>query len=507
MKKLISAISIFLVVVMLSSGAFAQNISDWAKDGFFAANSAGLLSYSLMARNLQGNITREEFSELVVNLYTNITQKNPSEPENMPFPDTQSVSVAKAHTLGIVSGDESGKFHPDREVTRQEMSKMLYNTLLTAGAQLPLTVADRKYIVDYEDKNQISSWALDSMVAMQKYELMNGVSQTRLAPLDNATREQSVILCERCYDRFSGRTMIKNTSSVTMPSNHAVVSGDLDIAWRGTLDAEVYHVIIKDEQSEPVFLWKTTDTSVTVPASTFVSGTSYTLLIGTQSNNGVETFSNPVTFSFAEKGKATPVPTASPTASPKPSVTPSPQPTATPAGVIASTGKDAATEKEIRVFPQGKFFASEEEAKAYMTEVTINVWNVADNGEKIASTRTLTVNVNLAEDVKAIFEEIFNSPEKFPIYSIGGYSWRKSSSGRLSQHSYGTCIDINPNENYQITSSGTVLSGSLWEPEQNQYSIAEDSNVVKIFAKYGWAWGGTAWSSSKDYMHFTYLGN
>ncbi len=144
-----------------------------------------------------------------------------------------------------------------------------------------------------------------------------------------------------------------------------------------------------------------------------------------------------------------------------------------------------------------------------MTEIEVDVWQIASGGEKVAKKKTLTVNKHIADNVRNIFKEIFESEEKFPIKSCGGFQWRTASSGRLSQHSYGTCIDINPNENYYISKSGSVLSGSYWKPYEDPYSIPADSEIIKIFAKYGFLWGGNAWgeNSSKDYMHFTYLGN
>ena len=42
-------------------------------------------------------------------------------------------------------------------------------------------------------------------------------------------------------------------------------------------------------------------------------------------------------------------------------------------------------------------------------------------------------------------------------------------------------------------------------PKENIYSIAPDSEVVSIFSKYGFVWGGDEWSNPKDYMHFSYL--
>lgn len=513
------------MLLFTTSIVYSSPISDWAKDDFFKANSAGLLTYQIVANNLQSEITRIEFVQLAVNLYTSMTQKKVDIPQTMPFTDTQNIHAAKAHALGIVAGDGQGLFSPDAHITRQEMAKMLYNTITISGVKTMLMPADSKYLSEYTDKDKISTWALDPLVAMHKYGLMNGVDTNLLAPLDNATREQAVILTNRCYEKFSGRTTIKTTSSITIPKNNATITDDVDIAWSGILDADVYHVIIKDSASNPIFLWETKNTSVTVPKEKFVVGGAYTVMIGTQSFNGSETFSTSVTFTFGEKVVATPTPTASPTPVPtptptvaptvipttKPSATPTiaptQKPTQSPTQAPTTTPKPAVSEKEKRVFPTGSYFPSKEIAEKYMKTVTVKVWTVATSGEKIASTRNLVVNSALADDVVAIFNEIFECEEKFPIYSVGGYTWRNSASGRLSQHSYGTCIDINPNENYYISNSGTILSGSLWKPGENQYSIAEDSNVVKIFAKYGWAWGGNAWSSSKDYMHFSYLGN
>lgn len=154
-------------------------------------------------------------------------------------------------------------------------------------------------------------------------------------------------------------------------------------------------------------------------------------------------------------------------------------------------------------------FANQEEAKTAMTTVTIPVWKLS-GGVKVSSTMSLTVHAAIAEDVKAIFTEIYNDPEQFPIHDIGGYSWRGDSA--TGEHNCGTAIDINANENYQIR-EGQVLAGSLWQPGSNPYSISPESSVVRIFAEHGWSWGGDAWADGSDdatgyhdYMHFSYMG-
>mgnify|MGYP003071146870 FL=1 len=154
-------------------------------------------------------------------------------------------------------------------------------------------------------------------------------------------------------------------------------------------------------------------------------------------------------------------------------------------------------------------FASQEEAAAAMTTVTVPVWQLS-GGEKVSSTLTLSVHAALAEDVKEIFTEIYNDPERFPIHDVGGYAWRGDSA--TGEHNCGTAIDINANENYQIR-DGQVLAGSCWEPGTNPRSISPHSSVVRIFAEHGWSWGGDAWAYSSDdsegyhdYMHFSYMG-
>lgn len=138
-----------------------------------------------------------------------------------------------------------------------------------------------------------------------------------------------------------------------------------------------------------------------------------------------------------------------------------------------------------------------ETASQEMVWVEIPVWRLK-NGQKVAGTAKVQVLGAIADEVRAIFTEIYNGPEQFPIESVGGYSWR--SNGLSSNHSAGLAIDINPDQNPQVRADGTVLVGSKWEPGVNPYSIGRDSDVLKAFGKYGWSWG--AGYSTKDYMHF-----
>lgn len=95
--------------------------------------------------------------------------------------------------------------------------------------------------------------------------------------------------------------------------------------------------------------------------------------------------------------------------------------------------------------PGGSKYTSAEEAEAHMVEIAVPVWRLQSDGTKTTGTAYLQVNASLSAIYKAIFEEIYNGDEKFPINDVGCYSWR------TGEHSQGTAVDINPDENMEAT--------------------------------------------------------
>lgn len=545
-KKLLSAALAFSI--FLPTTANCADLSNWAIEPYKQASSAGLISYAVASANLTGGITREEFCDLSVTLYEKITDSTIETPEILPFDDSDSIAVAKAYNIGIVSGNEKGEFCPDNLVTRQEMAKILVSSLDLCGIDMTLYDNEKAKISAFSDYGKVSTWAEDYVAKAMKYGIINGTSETTIDPLGNATREQAIAMSNRAYSSFANSQINEKTPEITAPKQSELLSGSINLRWTAVVDAKSYYVIVKNSDCIPIIQQTTAKTSYTIKPKQLDGGKDYTVVIGAKTDNS-EYFSTPLDFSVTVKSASTPAPTpvATPTAEPTiaPTIAPTIEPTVTPAPTKApeetpnttlspapsadTNGNDdtelsvfekelalAATavtpvpipleDKKARVFPDGQQFESAEVAEQYMTEIEIPVWLIK-NGEKVSSTKFITVNSALADDAKAIFEEIYALPQKYPIKSVGGYCWRNSSSGRLSQHSFGTCIDINPNENYYVSAKGNIYSGSYWKPNEDPYSIAPGDGIIEIFAKYGWGWGGNSWSSSRDYMHFTYLGN
>lgn len=93
--------------------------------------------------------------------------------------------LSAAKRLNISQGVGNNLFLPDKEITRQEMFALLYNTLKTME-ELP-TEATGKRIEDFFDVNLIESWAKEAMKALVEGGIISG-SNGRLEPKSTSTR-------------------------------------------------------------------------------------------------------------------------------------------------------------------------------------------------------------------------------------------------------------------------------------------------------------------------------
>lgn len=157
---------------------------------------------------------------------------------------------------------------------------------------------------------------------------------------------------------------------------------------------------------------------------------------------------------------------------------------------------------------EDSFFAEPHPDIAEMSVVHIRVWDLVD-GHKTSVAAQVVVCDELADEALAIFREIYDDPERFPIHDLVGYNYRTIAGGRgLSNHALGRAIDINRVENPMIQNGEKIVHPNEppyvpgeWAPGVNPYSITPDGPVVRAFKSRGWRWGGD-WTSCKDYQHF-----
>ncbi len=106
-----------------------------------------------------------------------------------------------------------------------------------------------------------------------------------------------------------------------------------------------------------------------------------------------------------------------------------------------------------------------------------------------------------------------------PIHTVIGYHVIKSrgpldDNGNrtgFSNHSFGTAIDINPEQNGLYENCITfgpqckLLRGGDWRPGTSG-TLERNSEIVTAFKQAGFLWGGEVAGKQKDFMHFSLTG-
>lgn len=97
--------------------------------------------------------------------------------------------LAAAKNLGITSGVGDNKFAPDRQVTRQELFVLVYNTLKNMN-ELP-TTSTTKELADFKDAGKVTDYANKAVGLFVKAGIISGTAGNIL-PEDSASRAQFV---------------------------------------------------------------------------------------------------------------------------------------------------------------------------------------------------------------------------------------------------------------------------------------------------------------------------
>ena len=192
---LLAIIMIFPLISTAGINVFADSQpSSWAVEEVNLAKEAGLTT-SKITKNYTALITREEFCELAVKLYEKLTNFTASSQGNV-FTDTNNPEVVKAYNLGIVNGTSATQFSPNKNITRQEICVMLVRTVDKAisGAN----INDYAETI-FSDNNKIADWAKAAVNYAYENKIMQGIGENTIAPLNNTTCEQAILLVYRIY--------------------------------------------------------------------------------------------------------------------------------------------------------------------------------------------------------------------------------------------------------------------------------------------------------------------
>lgn len=170
--------------------------SSWAVPEVEAAKKGNLVIQEI-TDNYQKNITREEFCKLVVKLYEKIGGEIPVVGASK-FKDTSTNEVIIANKLGIVNGVSDVEFAPNADITREQIAAMMKRMI-----EINFDTKSDNNLSKYSDYNAISSWALDSLTYLNGLDIIKGVSDKEIAPKQNTTREQAILISYRIFKILS----------------------------------------------------------------------------------------------------------------------------------------------------------------------------------------------------------------------------------------------------------------------------------------------------------------
>ncbi len=198
MKKFLIWLLVVAVTLNMAVCYAADVPSEWAVEIVENAVDTGILAGDI-ASGYTKKISRIEFCELACNM---IKAKGvdilPDVSTKTPFYDTEDESILYLFQNGIVKGKGENLFMPYDNITREELSVILYNIYKITGQNADF----EKEISEYKDVADISDWAVDAVVAMQKLNIMHGDESGYFNPKDNTTKQEAIVTVMRMYEIF-----------------------------------------------------------------------------------------------------------------------------------------------------------------------------------------------------------------------------------------------------------------------------------------------------------------
>lgn len=198
------ALSVALTFSAYATNVLSNNISSWAVDEITRAERAGLLTSIVaddsfiesLGTDYTADITREQFASLIVGLIESSKGLvwDPLQAGEMHFKDTTSYAVQRAYEIGVVQGTGDTSFSPELTMTREQMATMLYRAIEVVDAD---AVPGPAMLDGYKDVGQIADWAYAAVSSMAGCGIIEGGTDKRLAPKENVSIEQAIVLTYR----------------------------------------------------------------------------------------------------------------------------------------------------------------------------------------------------------------------------------------------------------------------------------------------------------------------
>ncbi|SHE13525.1 Endo-1,4-beta-xylanase A precursor [Chlamydia abortus] len=179
--------------------SFNDVASHWAK------SYVDLLSHKLIVDGYEDgsfgperNITRAEFAAIVVrSLGLSANASSSSTFSDVQSGDWYAGVVSAAVQSGLVDGYEDGTFRPNAQINREELAAMVVRALAYAGKDVKVSSTEQDALLaKFADADSIV-WGQAELAAAVKAGIVDGMTDTTIAPRNDATRAQAAAMLNR----------------------------------------------------------------------------------------------------------------------------------------------------------------------------------------------------------------------------------------------------------------------------------------------------------------------
>lgn len=156
----------------------------WAKDSINELLKKRIISESPDEKFYpQEAVTREQFVKMVVVALGAVASDAKTTLADVDENQWYYPYVASAQAYGLISGDDENNFGVGRQITRQDMSVIIFRAMKALGVQ-----ADNSARELFADDSEIDEYAKDAIYTMKAMKIISGVGEGRFNPKGNATR-------------------------------------------------------------------------------------------------------------------------------------------------------------------------------------------------------------------------------------------------------------------------------------------------------------------------------
>jgi methionine-rich copper-binding protein CopC len=183
--------------IMENSKSFIDTKSHWGKDYIEVLASRNIINGINENEFMPDiNLTRAQFTTLIVRgLNLDLVDFNNTF-KDIKEDDWYGTYIETAVANNIISGYGNGLFKPNENITREEMASIIVKAYLFYNNQtlndLKLNNSDK-----FDDYDNISTWAKDSVNAAYNLNFINGITETAFSPKTNSNRAQAAVIIYR----------------------------------------------------------------------------------------------------------------------------------------------------------------------------------------------------------------------------------------------------------------------------------------------------------------------